>query len=440
MQTDKFKVLLYLKKSGLDKSGQAPIMGRITYGRTIAQFSCKLSCNPKLWNARESRLNGKSREAVATNGKLERLLLSVQSAYRFLCERGIVFTATDIKEQFQGSMQTQITFLERYDRMVEEMEQKVGIEIKATTMSSYHTVRKHLQTFIREKYRTVDIPFVQIERGENKQPRALDRASLDKLQALTFEPYEVELATARNLFLFSCYTGVAYCDMVALNQEHLFTDDEGALWLKFRRQKTDTLCRVKLLSEAVRMIERYQSEERNTIFAPITYSAYLVQLKALQRRAGISIPLSAHVGRHTFATLITLERGVPIETVSRMLGHSNIQTTEVESLIPLHPIAEQILSLYTKEESKRDYKIFPDTMSKGKLLTHIKAVGLACGFRTPLTWHCARHSFGTLTLEAGIPIESIAKMMGHSSIASTQIYAQITDQKIARDMERAMSI
>ncbi len=169
---------------------------------------------------------------------------------------------------------------------------------------------------------------IEIERGENKQPRALDRASLDKLLGLTFEPYEVELETARNLFLFSCYTGVAYCDMVALNREHLFTDDEGALWLKFRRQKTNTLCRVKLLSEAVRMIERYQSEERNTLFAPITYSAYLVQLKALQLRAGISIPLSAHVGRHTFATLITLERGVPIETVSRMLGHSNIQTTE----------------------------------------------------------------------------------------------------------------
>lgn len=404
MQTDKFKVLLYLKKSGLDKSGQAPIMGRITYGRTIAQFSCKLSCNPKLWNARESRLNGKSREAVATNGKLERLLLSVQSAYRFLCERGIVFTATDIKEQFQGSMQTQITFLERYDRMVEEMEQKVGIEIKATTMSSYHTVRKHLQTFIREKYRTVDIPFgqieedfleclqhysvgklghsqghyrtmalavkkvcrlayreglterqlfahVQIERGENKQPRALDRASLDKLQALTFEPYEVELATARNLFLFSVFTGLAFADLQSLRASQIETNSEGKRYIRKARQKT-----------------------------------------------------------------------------------------EVESLIPLHPIAEQILSLYTKEESKRDYKIFPDTMSKGKLLTHIKAVGLACGFRPPLTWHCARHSFGTLTLEAGIPIESIAKMMGHSSIASTQIYAQITDQKIARDMERAMSI
>ena len=169
---------------------------------------------------------------------------------------------------------------------------------------------------------------VTIERGENKRPRALDRASLDKLQCLTFEPYEVELETARDLFLFACYTGVAYCDMVALSREHLFTDDEGALWLKFHRQKTNTLCRVKLLSEAVRLMERYQSEERNTLFAPIAYSVYLSQLKALQLRAGISIPLSAHVGRHTFATLITLERGVPIETVSRMLGHSNIQTTE----------------------------------------------------------------------------------------------------------------
>lgn len=262
MQREKFKILLYLKKSGLDKLGQAPIMGRITYGRTIAQFSCKLSCAPDLWNARESRLNGKSREAVVTNGKLERLLLSVQSAYRVLYERGAVFTATDIKELFQGSMQTQITFLERYDRMVKDMEQKVGIEIKATTMSSYHTVRKHLQVFIGEKYHTADIPFgqmeedfleclqhysvgklghsqghyrkmalavkklcrlayreglterqlfahIEIERGENKQPRALDRASLDKLLGLTFEPYEVELETARNLFLFSCYTVLA---------------------------------------------------------------------------------------------------------------------------------------------------------------------------------------------------------------------------------------
>ena len=381
MQRDKFKVLLYLKKSGLDKSGQAPIMGRITYGRTMAQFSCKLSCDPDLWNARESRLNGKSREAVATNGKLEHLLLSVHSVYRRLCERSVVFTATDIKELFQGSMQNQTTFLERYDRMFEEMEKLVGVEIKASSLYAYRSTRKHLQRFILHQFHSSDIAFgqigddflsqlehyikgvsglsqgsyrrialyskkilrlayqeglidrllfdeVEIERGENRVPRALDKVSLEKLRALTFDAHESALETARDLFVFSCFTGVAYCDMVTLGREHLFTDDEGAWWLKFRRQKTDTLCRVKLLPEAVRLIERYQSEGRITLFAPVAYSAYLAQLKALQLRAGISIPLSAHVGRHTFATLITLERGVPIETVSRMLGHSNLQTTE----------------------------------------------------------------------------------------------------------------
>ncbi|MDO5074357.1 MAG: site-specific integrase [Bacteroidales bacterium] len=138
-----------------------------------------------------------------------------------------------------------------------------------------------------------------------------------------------------------------------------------------------------------------------------------------------------------FADLQSL-RASQIETNSegKRYIRKTRQKTEAESLIPLHPIAEQILSRYTKEKSKGDYKIFPDTMSKGKLSTHLKAVGLACGIRTSLTWHVGRHSFGTLTLEAGIPIESIAKMMGHSSIASTQIYAQITDQKIAKDMER----
>ena len=103
-----------------------------------------------------------------------------------------------------------------------------------------------------------------------------------------------------------------------------------------------------------------------------------------------------------------------------------------------HVGTKHLLALYTKEQSRRDYKIFPDTMSDWKLLSRLKAVGLAYGIRTPLTWHCARHMFDTLTLEAGVPIESIAKMMGHSPIASTQIYAQVTDQKIARDMERVM--
>ena len=130
MKTEKMKVLLYLKKSGIGKSGKAPIMGRITLGRSIAQFSCKLSCNPDLWNSRESRMDGKSREAVEINGRLENLLLSIQSAYQSLIAKGQPFDATDVKELFQGSVQARCMLIERLDMLIKEKESHIGIDIK----------------------------------------------------------------------------------------------------------------------------------------------------------------------------------------------------------------------------------------------------------------------------------------------------------------------
>ena len=106
MKIEKFKVLLYLKKSGLDKNGKAPIMGRITVNRTMAQFSCKLSCTPSLWNPRASRLEGKSKEAVETNKDIEQLLLSIQKAFDVLVEKRTYFEAKDVKEALQGSVKT----------------------------------------------------------------------------------------------------------------------------------------------------------------------------------------------------------------------------------------------------------------------------------------------------------------------------------------------
>lgn len=174
MQQDKMKVLLYLKKSSLDKLGQAPIMGRITYNRTMAQFSTKLSCRPQLRNTRESRLNGKSREAVVTNEKLEQLLVSIQRAYERLCERGADFTASDIKEEVQGSMQSRTTFLQRYDQMLEELEKLVGIELTKKTLGAYLTIRKQLQGFVSECFQCKDISFGQIHM-ELSRERALGR-------------------------------------------------------------------------------------------------------------------------------------------------------------------------------------------------------------------------------------------------------------------------
>ena len=381
MKTEKMKVLLYLKKSGLDKSGRTPIMGRITIGHSIAQFSCKLSCNPDLWNPRESRMDGKSREAVEINGRLENLLLSIQSAYQSLLSKGCPFDATDVKELFQGSVQARCMLIERLDMLIKEKKSHVGIDIKEGAIHGYHFSRIHLQKFILRKYKVSDLAFSQltenfiyefgqyflgecgfqestfyniathlktvcklayregladvllfdkakISKGDKKLPKALDRGALDKLKTLNLEDLEEDMETARDIFLFACYTGAAYCDLMELDKSHLVRDDEGSLWLKFNRHKTGVLCRIKLLLEAIMLIDRFHSDERETLLPYMKYKNYQACLKALRLRTGIPFSFTTHTARHTFATLITLEQGVPIETVSKMLGHSNISMTE----------------------------------------------------------------------------------------------------------------
>ena len=381
MDDMKMKVLLYLKKSSRDRSGKAPIMGRITLGRSIAQFSCKLFCNPDLWNPRESRMDGKSREAVEVNARLDNLLLAVQSSYQSLPAKEAPFDATDIKEHFQGSVQSRTMFLERFDDLIEEMERHVGIDIKENSLASYRQTRAQLHRFIRAKHNVSDLAFsqltedfiqqfeqyvtgevglkqstcynmivlikkvckltyregaadtllfdnVHIDKGDSRLPKALDKGALDKLKALRFDGLDEDMETSRNVFLFACYTGAAYCDLMALNREHLIRDDEGALWLKFNRQKTGVLCRVKLLPEALRLLKQLHSDARETLLPYMNYATYLSCLKAISLRAGLSLTITTHTARHTFATLVTLEQGVPIETVSKMLGHSTVRMTE----------------------------------------------------------------------------------------------------------------
>ena len=403
MDDKKMKVLLYLKKSSRDRSGKAPIMGRITLGRSIAQFSCKLSCNSDLWNPRESRVDGKSREAVEVNGRLDNLLLAVQSSYQSLLAKGSPFDATDIKEHFQGSVQSRTMLLERFDGLIEEVKDHVGVDIKQNSLASYRQTRVQLQQFIRAKYKVSDLTFsqltenfikqfeqyvigeiglkqstcynmivlikkvckrayregaadsllfdnVHVDKGDSRLPKALDKDALDKLKALRFDGLDGDMETSRDVFLFACYTGAAYCDLMALNHKHLIRDDEGALWLKFNRQKTGVLCRVKLLPEALRLLEQLHNDARETLLPYMNYATYLSCLKAISLRAGLSLPITTHTARHTFATLITLEQGVPIETVSKMLGHSTVRMTERYAEVTPQKIFEEFDRLITFTE------------------------------------------------------------------------------------------
>lgn len=382
MKEEKIKVLLYLKKSTPDKSGKTPIMGRITVGKSMSQFSCKISCTPDLWNPRESRLNGKSREAVVTNAKLDKLLLSINEAYNSLLERKQHFSAIDIKELFQGSVNTQMTLLKQFSLINENLKSRIGIDYAAGTYEKYHYSKKILEEFIKAKFKTDDLAFGQLneqfirefqdyvllDKGQaldtvrhylallkkvcrtafkegysekyhfahyklpkqkESTPKALSREDFEKIRDLEIPEKRISYVITRDLFLFACYTGTSYADTVSITNENLFTDDNGELWLKYRRKKNEMLARVKLLPEAMELIERYKSAERDTLFPMQHYATLRANMKGLRVMSGMKEDLVYHAGRHSFSSLITLEQGVPIETISRMLGHSNIQTTQI---------------------------------------------------------------------------------------------------------------
>ena len=382
MKVEKFKVLLYLKKSGLDKLGKAPIMGRITVSRTMAQFSSKLSCTPELWNPRESRLKGKSKEAVEINAKIDKLLLAINSAFDSLLERKIDFDATAVKEAFQGSVETQMTLLRRLDIHIEDMQSRIGIDVAKSSMSTYIYTRRYLGEFIKKRFKVEDLAFGQLNehmayefqeyvlkdiglavdtarhylailkkicrlafkeghsekryfvnfklpKENRKAPRALSREDFEKIRDLVIPASRVTHNIARDLFLFACYTGVPYADAVSITGDNIYTDDNGALWLKYLRKKNEHLGRVKLLPEAIALIEKYRRNERKELFPMIHHPNLRRHMKGLRDLAGIKIDLVYHMGRHTFGSLITLEAGVPIETISKMLGHTNLTTTQL---------------------------------------------------------------------------------------------------------------
>ncbi len=382
MKEEKFKVLLYLKKSDLDKLGKAPIMGRITVNRSMSQFSCKLSCTPTLWNPRESRLNGKSGEAVETNAKLDKLLLAVSEAYDTLVGRKQPFDAEAVKNLFQGGMATQITLLKLFDRHVESMKQRIGVDRSPRSLPNHIYTRRAVAEFIKKKFNASDLAFGQLSeqfirdfqdfilqdkglavdtlrhylailkkvckmaykeghsdkhyfayyklpKQKESTPKALSREDFEKIRNLSIPERRRSHVITRDMFLFSCYTGTAYIDTISVAKDNLVKDDNGALWLKYKRGKNGQLARIKLLPEAIALIEKYRDDTRNTLFPMIHNGTIKRNMQGIRILAGIKGNLSYHMSRHSFASLITLEQGVPIETVSKMLGHSDIKTTQI---------------------------------------------------------------------------------------------------------------
>lgn len=382
---NELKVSFYLKReSRLEKNSAGedvvyPILGKIIIGRSIAQFATKLKVEERLWHVKSGRATGKSHIATELNREINKINLLIHSHYREISERTGTVTASDVKNAFQGIASTQNTLLVFFQEIMREFHLRVGIDRTYATYQTYISAYQHLERFVRTKYKVEDIPLTQLDlpfiesfafylRIERKmQPEsvngrikllqravriALHRGLISrppffgykpekckiKIKSLTAKEFERILSTpierltwvfARDMFVFAAFTGMSYSDVRKFTWKDIVTEEDGSLWISMCRQKTDIPFQVKLLDIPIRIIEKYRGTGKDgKVFPMIALTSIDLRLKTIAKLCNIDKPISYHAARHTFASQLCLSQGVPIETVSLMMGHRNIYTTQ----------------------------------------------------------------------------------------------------------------
>ena len=410
MQRSTFKVLFYLKKNSLKPDGKAPIMGRITVNGSISQFSCKLNIHPSLWDTKANRASGKSLEAQKINQKLDNIRTQIGKQYQSICDKDNFVTAEKVKNGYLGFGEEYRTLLSVADEFYEQYAKRVG---KDRTAGSYEQLlinRRRIELFLRDKYQLTDIPLREIEpqfiqdyytylleernlagstlltsitklkqimliaqrrgfvrvnpfAGFRFKAKTRDRGYLteDELQRfMTVELRRYKQRQIRDIFVFQAFTGLAYADVRKLTFDDIQTSFDGEQWIIAKRKKTGTTFYVKLLPVAKQLIEQYRIVAKSKFIFPVPSNAENMNrtLRRIGKQAGITKWISSHMGRHTFSTTVTLSQGVPIETVSQMLGHTNIQTTQIYAKITNEKISRDMANLTERIGDK--YKIETD--------------------------------------------------------------------------------
>lgn len=190
--------------------------------------------------------------------------------------------------------------------------------------------------------------FDKVERGH---------LTKEELKVLSNKNFKIErLQSVLDMFLFSCHTGLAYIDIFNLTRENIAKGIDGRDWLMTNRQKTNTTVRVPLLPEAVQLIKKYKDHPvalaKGTLFPVISNQRMNGYLKEIAEICGINKNFTFHLARHTFATTVTLSNGVPIESVSKMLGHTSIRTTQIYAKVVEHKLSEDMQNLRKRMASK----------------------------------------------------------------------------------------
>jgi site-specific recombinase XerD len=398
-----FKILFFLKRDKQKADGSVPIMCRITLDGQMSRFGTKLSIHPKSWDVKSSMALGKTKEAIEINDFLETIKTGLYNVYHNLLTRENNVNPERVKNIFLGLEVKHQTVLELFQRHNEDVAKLVGVSKSKETLQKYEVAYRRMADFIKEYYNVSDISLKEVNHmflhnfeiylmtsckcKENTTAKFLQRFRTIIIMAknngwihidpfanfkirfkktdrgyLTQQEIDVimkkkfaseRLERVRDIFIFSCFTGLAYIDVKNLRQSNIRTSFDDGLWVMGKREKTGVNYNVPLLDVPKQIVEKYSSKLPDEKVLPVMSNQKMNEyLKEIGTICGIGKDLTYHLARHTFATL-TLTKGVSIESVSKMLGHTNIKTTQIYARITDVKVSNDMASFAEKMEEKR---------------------------------------------------------------------------------------
>ena len=399
MSKSTFRILFYVRKNQLNKEGKAGIMIRLTINGDTSQFSSRLEVDPSLWDVKSQKMSGSSLKARQFNSLLDDVRTSLKNHFHDIETYEAYVTAEKVRNAFLGISVRQQTLLTTFRKYNEDVQKLVGISKSAATYAKYDRCMRRLEEFMQAKYRIKDIALKEISHvfitdfetylrtesrcNENTTAKFMQTFRMIIIKAKNngwifadpFINYKIHLKRVdrgylteteikkilkkqftckrleqvRDIFIFSCFTGLAYIDVRNLTKDNIQTSFDGKLWIMTARQKTDTTVTVPLLKVPQAILKKYEGTQADGRLLPVLSNQKLNSyLKEIADLCGIKKNLTFHLARHTFATTTTLSKGVPIETVSKMLGHTNIETTQIYARITNSKIGSDMQGLDKK--------------------------------------------------------------------------------------------
>lgn len=379
MNQNKLSIRFVISKAKMNQRGLCPISCRITYENKRLAFATGLFVNPDYWNAKRQNVLTEDLESKSKNGQLSLISQKLNNAHLALELASNKYSINDIFDKYAGKIiQKEDNVVNYFRRFLAKKSQLIDKDIKESTWKKFEYVCNDVETFIFSAYKKKDLPLNKltpqfladfehylktvkdqkqvtlnkaIQRFRKPIKVAVAEGYLDKDPFAQYKPGRVRkevvflstdelklleehqftqprLELVKDLFIFCCYTGLAYHEMANLKKEHIIKGFDGKLWIQMKREKTSKMISVPLLPKAKVLLDKYNNDDQDFALPKFSNQKINSYLKEIAGILGINKSITHHMARKTFASTVLLYNDVPLEIVSELLGHSSMKITQ----------------------------------------------------------------------------------------------------------------